>query len=132
MNSKTREILAAAGWVACLFVAVTANSGCATTTKPAATAIVESEPVELAVWRSEVRRQAAANDGAARPLALPRLMHPDLPIEPGVPAVPNNSRLGTMGVSLLGSITGVVDTPRSARSGRRSLAPITEGSLDGD
>ena len=80
---------------------------------------VEHPQRDLNRPRIEVRRQTTANDGAARPLALPRLMHPDLPIEPGVPAVPKDSRLGTMCVSLLGSITNGAATRRSGRSVRR-------------
>ena len=55
--------------------------------------------------RIKVRRQATTNERVTLPLAAPGLMHPDLLIDPRVPAVPNYPRVGTMGVSLLGSIT---------------------------
>jgi hypothetical protein len=63
--------------------------------------------------RIKVRRQATTNERVTLPLAAPGLMHPDLLIDPRVPAVPNYPRVGTMGVSLLGSTTRTARTRRS-------------------
>jgi hypothetical protein len=80
---------------------------------------VEHPERDLNRPRIKVRRQATTNERFALPLAAPCLMHPDLLIDPRVPAVPNNPRLGTMGVSLLGSITNGAATRRSGKSVRR-------------
>jgi len=64
--------------------------------------------------RIEIRRQAAAKNGLGMPLALPRLMHPHLLAEPRMPSIPDDSRIGTMGVPLLACTTTDAPTRLSA------------------
>src|SRR5439155_23232409 len=66
---------------------------------------VEHPRCDLDGPRIMVRGQTTTNDTVAGPLALSLLVDPDLPATPWVPAVPNDSRLGTMGVWFLASIT---------------------------
>jgi hypothetical protein len=95
-----------------------------------AQALVEHPSGNLQGPDIKVRRQAAADHGLAA--TSPVRVHPDLQLEPRVPAVAKHPRLGTMGVSLLVSTTSAVGTPRWGRSARRRLsdAPPRRG-VDG-
>ena len=69
---------------------------------------IEHPQRDLGGVGTEFRRQCAANDVLS--LDNPREMNPNHEAEPRVPAISNLSRLGTMGVPLLGCTTVDVRT----------------------
>jgi hypothetical protein len=97
---------------------VDADNGLACQFHEATGAGIEHPQRDLDRPRIEVRRQAAANDVLG--LADPREMNPDREAEPRVPAISNLSRLGTMGVPLLGCTTRAAAIARSGSARRRN------------